>query len=354
MLGYKRTLNEKEGPFETWRRTVEDDSHLWPDSEDQTREAVDAVLNISRPNHGPRSVLNRRLGDLPSDLRLYCSRVGVDSQRFPTSRGPSAAHDGRRVRANFDEHRASLCSIRASLRGPAAARALVRLSGRDALGRRLCHADDAHVLAGGDEVDWLRGCEVGIRASDPEPRRLASNRCLEKIDHDFDIEESFLGVATDITFPRAPLRHHAARGVRRTCDVLSVENAVVKDLLEDRYDEWIHARRRRADGPSEWRRMFASIRSRTDVRPKLGSLHVASTGTMTNPPSTASRRYTAIRSHAQLDEVTRRAVEIDEKQAHDRAACHSARRALPPSGVGVRRESPTVDRRFDVRTSTLR
>jgi len=37
--------------------TLDTYGHLWPDSEDQTREAVDAVLNISRPNRGPRSVL---------------------------------------------------------------------------------------------------------------------------------------------------------------------------------------------------------------------------------------------------------------------------------------------------------
>jgi integrase len=37
--------------------TLDTYSHLWPDSEDQTREAVDAVLDISRPNRGPRSVL---------------------------------------------------------------------------------------------------------------------------------------------------------------------------------------------------------------------------------------------------------------------------------------------------------
>ncbi len=35
--------------------TLDRYSHLWPDSEDQTREAVNAVLGISRPNRGPRS-----------------------------------------------------------------------------------------------------------------------------------------------------------------------------------------------------------------------------------------------------------------------------------------------------------
>ncbi len=38
--------------------TLDTYSHLWPDSEDTTREAVDAVLNISRPNRGPRAVMN--------------------------------------------------------------------------------------------------------------------------------------------------------------------------------------------------------------------------------------------------------------------------------------------------------
>jgi integrase len=37
--------------------TLDTYSHVWPDSEDRTREAVDAVLEIARPNGGPRSVL---------------------------------------------------------------------------------------------------------------------------------------------------------------------------------------------------------------------------------------------------------------------------------------------------------
>jgi integrase len=40
--------------------TLDTYSHLWPDSEDRTREAVDAVLlEVSRPHRGPRSVVRR-------------------------------------------------------------------------------------------------------------------------------------------------------------------------------------------------------------------------------------------------------------------------------------------------------
>jgi hypothetical protein len=38
--------------------TLDTYSHLWPDSEDRTREAVDGVLlDVSRPHRGPRSAV---------------------------------------------------------------------------------------------------------------------------------------------------------------------------------------------------------------------------------------------------------------------------------------------------------
>ena len=50
--------------------TLDTYSHLWPDSEDRTREAVDAVLETARPTVGPDPRF-RRSGPVGQRVGLY-------------------------------------------------------------------------------------------------------------------------------------------------------------------------------------------------------------------------------------------------------------------------------------------
>jgi hypothetical protein len=78
--------------------TLDTYSHLWPDSEDRTREAVDAVLlDVPRPSRGPTVRRHRK--------RPGHRRVGGESACTPDSesapRRPAAMHRTCRLTCGF-------------------------------------------------------------------------------------------------------------------------------------------------------------------------------------------------------------------------------------------------------------